>query len=300
MSTSFFGFFRDYLTIGFASLLRRRTILHLHGGGFEEFYRRQNAIVRHLIRSNLARTDKIIVLGDLLKEQFCVVGKFVEDKLIVVPNGFPRDLPEPKRIARKLACRFELLYLSSLMPSKGYLDVLDAVSMLNNLFPNKFHLNLCGGFISASTEVGIAVKNAEELKGYIENRGLEDIVTYHGQVIGNEKEELFITADIFLLPTYYPWEGQPLSIIEALAFSLPVITCRHKGIPELVEDGINGLFVNAGSPAEIRRAVLEITSDDERYFRFCSASRERYERFFRRDVHLSRLIPVVRGFSKDA
>ena len=70
MSTSKFGFVRDLLTVSMAKLLRKKIILHLHGGGFEEFYQNSSKVLKCLIRFNLKNTDKIIVLGELLKEQF--------------------------------------------------------------------------------------------------------------------------------------------------------------------------------------------------------------------------------------
>lgn len=102
MSTSPVGFIRDYLTVGFAKLLGRRTVLHLHGGGFEDFYTSQKPWLQCLIRSNLKRTDTIVVLGELLKEQFYCAGEFVEPKLVVVANGLTLGVDEPVAEGKEL------------------------------------------------------------------------------------------------------------------------------------------------------------------------------------------------------
>jgi hypothetical protein len=123
MSTSNVGFIRDYLTVGFAKLLGRRTVQHLHGGGFEDFYINGKPWLQRMIRANLRRTDTIVVLGKLLKEQFECVGDFVKPKLKVVPNGLTLGVEEPVAEMKPLpkGGRLQLLYLSSLMPSKGFL-----------------------------------------------------------------------------------------------------------------------------------------------------------------------------------
>jgi len=295
MSTSSVGFIRDYLTIGFAKLLDRRTVLHLHGGGFEDFYVSQRPWLQRLIRANLKRTDCIIVLGELLQEQFYCVGDFVKPKLVVVVNGLTLGVDEPVAESKTLkeGQRVELLYLSSLMPSKGFFDVLQSMAFLEEGSPGSYHLNLCGFFVDAKTETAVEVHDDATLHAYIARCGLQECVTYHGQVLGEAKHEQFAQAHIFLLPTSYPWEGQPLSIIEALAYSVPVISCHHKGIPELIADGETGRFVEPKAPQSIAEAVLEMTTSPEEYTRLSTTARAHYEAHFKREVHLKKLISVI-------
>tara|TARA_B110001450_G_scaffold36731_1_gene32565 strand:- start:431 stop:1576 length:1146 start_codon:yes stop_codon:yes gene_type:complete len=295
MSTSSLGFIRDYLTVGFAKFLGRRTVLHLHGGGFEDFYTSQKPWMQSLIRSNLVRTDTVIILGELLKEQFHCIGDTIKSKLVVVPNGLTLGVDEPTPRAKSLPekGRVELLYLSSLMPSKGFFDVLQAMALLERKYPKHFHLNLCGSFIDAKTETAVEVFDESTLLAFIKGHQLDGCVTFHGQVLGKEKDLRFEESHIFLLPTSYPWEGQPLSIIEALAYRTPVITCFHKGIPELVKNGKTGSFVDAGSPESIASTVFDMVSDATSYSIMSQSARMHYEKNFKREVHLERLIKVI-------
>ena len=297
MSTSNVGFIRDHLTVGFAKLLGRRTVLHLHGGGFKDFYINGKPWLQRMIRANLRRTDTIVVLGKLLKERFECVGDFVKPKLMVVPNGLTHGVAEPAAVMKPLpkGGRLQLLYLSSLMPSKGFFFVFQAVQLLDTQQPGRYHLNLCGSFVSAKTETPVEVYDESTLHAYIKKNGLEECVTYHGQVIGKKKEKQFMQANIFLLPTSYPWEGQPLSIIEALSFSIPVISCNHKGIPEMVEPGRTGLFVKPKAPRSIASSVIDITEGSGRYSNMSLSAREHYEGNFKREVHLNKLIKVIYG-----
>lgn len=295
MSTSPLGFIRDYLTVGFAKLLGRRTVLHLHGGGFEEFYRDASPWLQRRIVANLKRTDVIVVLGELLKEQFYCAGDFVRPKLRVVPNGLTLGVEEPEAAVKfpPGSGRVELLYLSSLMPSKGFFDVIQAVEILEQQFPGRYHLNLCGHFVDARTETPIDVHDLDSLVSYIARNDLEDSVTYHGQVVGAEKMKQFAQAHLFLLPTSYPWEGQPLSIIEAMAYGLPVVSCRHKGIPEQVIDGETGCFVRPKDPEHLAIVIEQTVRDPNAYSKMSKAATAHYEKNFTREVHLTRLIEAV-------
>lgn len=295
MSTSLFGFIRDLLMVTFAKINNKRTILHLHGGGFEEFYEKSPKLFKLLIRFNLKNTDRIIVLGELLKDQFYCVGDFIHEKLVVVPNGLTLGVSEPIRRVKSIKNirSKEILYLSNMMPTKGYKDLIKAIELLKNKGFDDIHLNLCGGFYDAKTEENNEIKSEKDLLIYLKNLGLENLITYHGEVLGDYKKEQLERAHLFILPTYYPWEGQPLSIIEAMAFATPVISTYHKGIPELIENAQSGYFVKARSPEQIASAIIKIFSNFDDYENMSRQSRVIYEKKFKQDVHLEKLIKII-------
>ena len=66
---------------------------------------------------------------------------------------------------------------------------------------------------------------------------------------------LYLKSQIFCLPTYYPFEGQPISILEAYATGCFVITTGHSGIPEIFRDKINGIMVEPKSVQSIKQAI---------------------------------------------
>ncbi|MEM3341489.1 MAG: glycosyltransferase family 4 protein [Thermoplasmata archaeon] len=77
-----------------------------------------------------------------------------------------------------------------------------------------------------------------------------------GKVDDIKKRISFAVADFFVLPTR--WENFPLSIIEAMAWELPIISTRIGGVPELVEDGENGFLINSGDSKELYEKLLSI------------------------------------------
>lgn len=297
MSTSILGFIRECVIVVGAKACRKRVVLHLHGGGFESFYKSQNLVSRKLIRSHLVRADSIIVLGNLLKNQFECIGNIVTEKLEIVPNGLPLGIKDPGKTQKSIreSETVNLLYCSSLMPSKGYLDVVQAVKLLNEICPNRYHLNLCGEFVNAKTEGNTAYSTKVQLLEYFYSEGISNYISYHGQVSGQLKEKCFKESHIFILPTNYEWEGQPLSIIEAGAWSLPIISCYHKGIPEQVYAGENGEFVEFNNPQDIVKAVQKISDSSETYNRYANASRTHFEKHFKQETHFKKLCLAILG-----
>jgi glycosyltransferase involved in cell wall biosynthesis len=72
-------------------------------------------------------------------------------------------------------------------------------------------------------------------------------------------KQFHLQADVFVLPSYHIAEAQPLSIIEALNAGTPVIATRHGGIPDMVADGEQAIFVPRSSPQAICDAVTQMS-----------------------------------------
>ena len=74
-------------------------------------------------------------------------------------------------------------------------------------------------------------------------------------ISGEAKRSLFAGAHVFCLPTYYPYEGQPISILEAYAAGCSVITTDHSGIFDIFADGVNGYAVEKQSARSLATAL---------------------------------------------
>ena len=85
----------------------------------------------------------------------------------------------------------------------------------------------------------------------VSDLSLSENVEYRGVVHGDEKIDLFSEASLFILPTNYNNEGQPVSIIEAISFGLPIISTQYRAIPDMLTEGLNGFFVDYSAPDHI-------------------------------------------------
>lgn len=303
IGTSRAGFLRDMLMIWLGWLCKKRLVLHLHGGGFLNFYETNPAWMKFLLRHTVNKADSIIVLGDLLRDQFQFLQD-VEARLAVVPNGLPNELQSVEPINAKTIDSgrpFRLLYLSNMIPSKGYLDLIEACRILHFERRIPIHCDFCGAFVATvNDDVRLSPAEAEDdFRRLITEKELEHIVQYHGTVRGETKRQMLQSAHLFLLPTAYPWEGQPISIIEALAYGLPVVATRYRGIPEQVVDGYNGFLLDEKSPQAIADAVERFWRDPSLYEQCSRHAVQHFLRHFTREAHLNRLIPVILGQGTD-
>ena len=103
--------------------------------------------------------------------------------------------------------------------------------------------------------------------------GVDDIVEFTGPLPPGEVAAELGAADIFCLPTFA--EGLPVSIMEAMAIGVPVVTTYISGIPELVIDGVTGWVVPAAN-AELLADKLEQVNGPDR-LAIIQAARQRVE-----------------------
>ena len=114
---------------------------------------------------------------------------------------------------------------------------------------------MTGGFVTAEDKAEFERRMAEP--------GLADMVQYLGFVSGEQKNQLLREADLFCFPTYYENENQPVNLIEAMAFGLPILTTRWRSLPELFPANYPGL-VNVRSPEQIADRLLALMTGRNR------------------------------------
>jgi len=293
-SCSRLGFLRDLGLVWVAWLLRRRIALHFHTGGYGQFYQCRGRAGRLLIRLTLNRAHRLIVLAESLRSQLDFLGDSAP--IDVIANGLPLGL-NPRHTAKTLPGPDEplqLLYLSNLMPSKGYLTLLHACRELATM-GTTFRCHFCGSFSSAASEH--APLNEAQLRREFQSAlklgDLEQTVRWHGELSGSDKQEMLERAHILILPTTYPWEGQPLCLIEAMAFATPAISTPHMGIPELLGEGVAGTLVGPDDPIELARAIRELADDPMTYADISASSLKRYHAHFTRERHLDQMLELL-------
>ncbi|MBI1869914.1 MAG: glycosyltransferase family 4 protein [Chlamydiae bacterium] len=103
-------------------------------------------------------------------------------------------------------------------------------------------------------------KDREKYELEVKKRGITGRFRFLG-FVANIYEALAL-MDIFVLPS--EWEGLPLSILEAMAFGVPVIATNVGGVPEVIEHEKTGLLISPRDPIAIRDAVLKILNHPEK------------------------------------
>ncbi|MBT8303328.1 MAG: glycosyltransferase family 4 protein [Bacteroidia bacterium] len=247
---TFFGVLKYSVFILLSWILGKEIIIHVHGNHLGKEFLSLKGLKRNIFRSLLNKTTKGIVLSESLRGNMI---PFIESSKIFTLYNFVEEYLFPTRpeINHK-AANFvpRIVFLSNLMEGKGIFDLLEALTILeSNGF--KYEAKIAGNIDS---------KQEPRIMSYFKN--LEH-AEYCGVVKGEDKKELLLWGTIFVLATDYVMEGQPISILEAMATGNMILTTQHAGIPDIFKDAKNGFFVEKNNPKSIVEKINKIIVERE-------------------------------------
>jgi glycosyltransferase involved in cell wall biosynthesis len=191
-------------------------------------------------------------------------GGKVGAKIEVVHCGI--DLEEFHRIQPSQQNPIRLLTVARLEPIKGIRYLIEACHLLREK-----------GIEFQCSIVGKGTKK-KDLERQIHKNRLESLITFHGAVLPESTVDFYQKADIFVLPSLR--EGIPVAAMEAMAMELPVVSTNVFGIPELVENGVEGILVNPGDAKELACAIEALCLNRELRSRLGRNGRSKIEQDF--------------------
>jgi glycosyltransferase involved in cell wall biosynthesis len=235
---------RDGVFLVVGKALGKKVVIFIHGWvpDCERVIRRRFA---WLFRAVYFKADAIIVLASEFQERLRDLGypgpifvetTAIEDGLTELPRTRPADR------------RFRVLFLARVERDKGVLEAIEAYGQAKAKHP-EMEMVVAGD--------GPLLEGAQE---YTRNQGIED-VSFWGHVSGARKVEAFMNADCYLFPTYH--EGMPISVLEAMACGLPVITRPVGGLRDLLKHGDMGFLEESVRPAAFAELLSRLVEDPE-------------------------------------
>lgn len=234
--------YRDVLFLRIARIFRKKVIVFIHGFDVSYF---QDGKASDLLISNLNRASAVIVLANEFEKKLREEGlripiyqqtTKVDDNLI---SAF--DINSRKGRVQTL------LFLARLTEQKGIFIALEAFSQLQRKYPY-LKMRIVGD--------GPARIGAES---FVADRKMENVV-FTGGLAGRELISEYENADLYLLPTYH--EGMPTSVLEAMAFGLPVITRPVGGLKDFFVNGKMGEIVDSLSAQDFVFAIEKYLNDE--------------------------------------
>jgi glycosyltransferase involved in cell wall biosynthesis len=260
-----------------AIVLRRPVLLHIHSGGFPAFFHDEcNWLQKRFIRFVLGQADQLIVLSKVWHEILRPIS--INRRITVIENFVSLPAQVPDDAVRN---KHHILFLGLLNRDKGFYDLLEAIAPLCEEFPSL--MLVCGG-----------KGNQDEVVERIRQLRLENHVSLLGWISGQSKDAWLSRASFFVLPSYV--EGMPMGILEAMAWGLPVVSTKIGGIPDVIEQGREGLLIDPGDVAGLRDAMRQVLRNDQERGRMGVAARSKVAREFSARAIMPRVDHLYEGY----
>jgi glycosyltransferase involved in cell wall biosynthesis len=266
--------YRDWLVMLLCRPFFKHVILHWHAAGLAKWLETASSISSRTLTYRLFRpVDLSIVLS---RYNYADAEKLLSHQIRVVHNGIPDPCPDfdaalrPRRL-EAFAVRerifagqvpaapmtVSVLFLAHCTREKGVFAATEGVLRANQelaarRLPIQLKLVMAGNFVNDAERA--------EFDRLREDPLVAVTVTHAGFVSGERKTQLLREAGLFLFPTRYLGENQPVNLIEAMAFGLPIVTTRWRSLPEMLPPDHPGL-VSGQDPAEIAAVILKVLAE---------------------------------------
>jgi glycosyltransferase involved in cell wall biosynthesis len=285
------AFVRDAvpLLLGRLGLGRRRIIVSLHGSLFMQW--REGSLEVRAFCFLLAQAGLITVLGERQRARLLELGLPGERVVVLVNSCELEPIARDAVIAKHRAGAepIRCLYLSSLIDTKGFPEYLEALRLVAAQPGPRVDAVLCGRLVTSDFSGRFATVAAaeqwieRELAGI--NAETRVRVRWVKGAMGADKAELFRTADLFVLPTQYAVEAQPLVLLEAMASGCAIVTTRIGEIATILDER-SACFVPEVSAAAVAKALQRLIGGPETRRDLATIAHARFCERYGREQHL--------------
>jgi glycosyltransferase involved in cell wall biosynthesis len=179
----------------------------------------------------------------LTKDMKNVFQEICDRDIAVVPNGIDIENYQNQAFAQERdTSEKRILFVGRLNPVKGVHYLLRAMKRVCEVLPDAKLIIVGDG------------EEREHLESLADSLGIRDRVDFVGKVPHERIPEYLCEADIFVLPSVS--EGFGIVILEAMSCGLPIVATRVGGVPDIIEEGVNGCLVESGDFQEMAKKIL--------------------------------------------
>jgi glycosyltransferase involved in cell wall biosynthesis len=271
--------FRKAILVILSLPFGKPIIMHAHGAEFHVNFSRFPQWLKRVFISIFRRCKGFIVLSENWKSYYVEHLGLDKKRVFVMhnPTQLPTQIP-----CRQNSSPVSLVFCGRVGERKGAFDLITAFDRLPD--PQKKSARL---ILAGDGEIEKAQSLAAKLN-------ITEQVTFLGWINSQQRDEILSQADVFILPSYN--EGLPMAILEAMGWSLPIITTPVGGIPELINHQ-NGLLVTPGNTQELAKAMELLIKDEELRISLGTVARSNVQPY---DInnYCHRLIEIYRSLSQ--
>ena len=278
------SFLRDWVFMALARLWGRRVVCHYHGTLHTRFPSARTRWGRWAGRLLMRAAHRVIVVGPGYSQAFRAAWQ--RDDVAWAPNV--ADVALFRDVAREAAGPWlepgerGVLFMGRLSRPKGLWDLFDAIPAVLARHPEARFL-LCG----------VAENDLQEpvVREEVRRRGFAERVTFLGSLEGREKARVWVSASVFVAPSWT--EAFPLVVPEAMAAGVPMVVAEVGAIPDYVKDGEDGFLIQPRDPDALADRINRLLDDEPLRRRIADHVRARAPLEFDIEVGAARVREVL-------
>lgn len=246
-TSSYWSFLENSCYVLISKIFRQKIVIHIHGSDFDDFYLNASTFTQKYVQRILNYANYIVALSEYWENFF--EDKIKVNNIVIIRNSVNASKYNTKTIKDNSNKNLSVLFIGGQdSKRKGAYDIIKAMPLIINEIENVKFIFIGKGQI-------------EEIKRMCKELNLEDHVQILDFVPEESKISFFNNSDVFVLPSYA--EGLPISLLEAMASGLPIVSSNVGGIPEVIIEEINGYLIHPGDYKELASKVLILLKNDQ-------------------------------------
>lgn len=253
-----------------SKIMSKPLVITAHGMDINNF--ENQSFFNFFISLSLNSSSKSIAVSeDLAKTMRSMVND--DNKIVVLRNAVNTNRFKPNRnkiMRQNLGIKDDEILILFV----GYLDIFKGIFELINAF---------GRIATDNKNVKLIMVGAgpkkDDLTNILNRIGVKNRVMFPGMIEHNKIHQYYQAADIFVLPSYTEGGGPPLVIMEAMACGLPIIGTNVGGLPEGIENGVNGFILPPKNVDQLTEKLNILIDDKDLRKKFGKNSLERVEEY---------------------
>jgi len=241
-------------------------IIFTHVHSSYEHYNPRNLFIEKILSK---MTHKVICISNNVRDFVINVEKVDPSRVVIVYNGISLVKVSPRGEIRE-----------AFRVSEG--DII--ITMVANLFENKGHkvlLKALSLLVERYGDIKCWIIGQgplrQELEEYVQQLNLSQRIVFWGERY--DVPQLLSASDLFILSTIRR-EGLAISLIEALAYKVPIIATKVGGIPEVITDKVNGLLIAPNEPFLLASAIEELLNNPDESYQYAQTGFKRFKNQF--------------------
>lgn len=227
-------------------------------------YKLATAVQACLLRKDIARADAVTSVSQYGLDSYAPWIKSPTAVACVPVEDVFADVPALD------GCK-NILYAGRISPLKNPMALVNAMIAVREKHPDA-RLNVCGG--------GLDTSYGESVRRFVDDHGLGEVVLFRGVVDRETLAELLADSVCLALPSRQ--ENTPVVIAQAMTAGRAAVATPVGGIPEMIEDGVNGFLVEPDDSETLAARIIELLDDPAKAGQMGAAAKkiatERYDR----------------------